>query len=138
MPGGRPSNYDPAMCDIFVDMSSRGCSKTEFCATMGLSFEVFRDYSAKHAEFAVAIKKGVSACQAWWEDQGRRHMENRDFNSTLWYMNMKNRFRSSEEPWHDKQTIAHEGGVSLSKETDDELDNRIRGLLASDTQEPAG
>ena len=115
MPAGRPTKYDPAFCDIFVEMSSRGCSKIEFCAQVGIWYEAFLNYQKKHEDFSKAVKKGELLCQAWWEKKGRENMDNRDFNYTGWYMNMKNRFRESVSPWHDKQTIEHTGGVTVER-----------------------
>ncbi len=132
MAGGRPTKYDPVFCEVFVEMSSHGCSRIEFCAQVGISYESFLAYQRRHPEFMEAVKRGLQLCQAWWERKGRENMGERDFNYTGWYMNMKNRFRSSEIPWSDSREIKHSGGVSMSKESDDELDNRIRSLMAAD------
>ena len=115
MPAGRPTKYDPAFCDIFVEMSSRGCSKTEFCATVGISFESFTVYRKEIVEFSDAVTRGELLCQAWWEKIGREGAADRNFNSQTWQFNMINRFRSTPETWINKKEVGHTGSVTVER-----------------------
>lgn len=60
---------------------------------MAKFFEMERDLPA----FAAFAEKGRTLSQAWWVYQARRNLFNKDFNTTLFNFNMKNRFG-----WADK------------------------------------
>ena len=44
-------------------------------------------------KFSETIKNGRLQSEAWWQRNGREELRNRDFNATLWFMNMRNRFK---------------------------------------------
>ena len=110
MPAGRPTKYDPSMCEIVVTLMAEGASRVEVCAELGICYETFQTYQEDHPEFSEAVKKGVQLCQAWWEREGRTNLKNKDFSYTGWYMNMKNRFK-----WTDRQEVEHSGKMTLEE-----------------------
>ena len=102
---GRPSKYQPWMCDKLIEMMKEGASLKEVAAELGISRETLRNWGDEKSktycpDFSGTIKKGLELSEAWWERQGRVNLHNKDFSCVLWYMNMKNRFG-----WRDKQEI---------------------------------
>lgn len=100
---GRPDHYEPWMCEKVIELMKNGASKTEVAAELNFGCkQMLYDYVQKYQEFADAVKKGELLSQSWWEKTGRNNISNREFNSALWYMNMKNRFG-----WRDKVDNTH-------------------------------
>lgn len=100
---GRPDHYEPWMDAKSVELMAEGASKTEVAAELGLgSKQMLYEYCKKYDSFRDAIKKGELLSEAWWERHGRKNIGNKEFNSTLWYMNMKNRFK-----WSDRTENSH-------------------------------
>lgn len=102
---GRPTKYNPDNNKNVITLMMEGASITEVAAFLDISRETIYDWIDEKSprynrDFSYTIKKGLSLSEAWWEKKGRVNLENKDFNSTLWYMNMKNRFK-----WADRQTI---------------------------------
>lgn len=96
----RPTKYDPTiMLPIIIDLMSEGASKVEVCAELGICNDTLIEWCKDQSkpEFSEAVKHGERLSEAWWQKKGRKNLENKDFSSTLWYMNMRNRFG-----WADK------------------------------------
>jgi len=104
--GGRPSKYDPAMCQRAIDMMAKGMSKEEVCYDpeegLGIAWSTFQLWQEKHLEFSAAIREGERACCAWWQKTGRTAALGgiQNFNATAYVFNMKNRFG-----WADKAEV---------------------------------
>jgi len=104
MPAGRPTKYKPEYCQKVEDLMYEGASIEEVAWTLRISKQTLYDWKEAHPEFLDAIKTGVENSKGWWKFQGRSNLKDKDFSSTLWYMNMKNRFG-----WADKQDLTSKG-----------------------------
>lgn len=118
MPGGRPSKYDPAMCDAVLAFGEDGMTLAEMAHGLGVDRATVNDWRDKNPEFSRAVKAGLDAAQAWWERQGRIATFGgiEGYNATSYIFQMKNRFS---EDWRDKQdrelTGPNGGPIAVSK-----------------------
>jgi len=95
--------------EVAIDCGSQGMSDIEIRKNLAIAkYRVLCTETweslLKDEFFAEVIKRARILCQAWWEEQGRKGLKAQHFNSALWFMNMKNRFK-----WRDKQPeeVAH-------------------------------
>jgi hypothetical protein len=112
MPGGRPTNYDPAFCGRVVEMAAEGCSLVEMAAEFGVVRDTLYEWAKVHPEFSDALARARTICQAWWEKVGRTGLVTQGFNAALWNKNVSCRFR---DDWTDKtqQELSGPGGKDL-------------------------
>ncbi len=118
MPAGRPTKYRSDMPDKIRALLSEGYSKAATAGKIGISNETLLVWEREKPEISEAIKEGEAASQTWWEDRGRDACLNGEFNPTVWWRNMQNRFG-----WREKTEHTGEGGgpiqVRVVKHADD-------------------
>lgn len=114
MPAGRPSKYNPAMCDMLEGMGHEGEGKAEAALELGICRDTFNEWERKHPGFSDAVKRFVFRSQAWWEKQGRLGTFGltEGFNATGYVFNMKNRFG---DDWKDKRENEVSGNLTIKK-----------------------
>jgi hypothetical protein len=61
MPGGRPSDYDPAFCQVVEDTMRAGLSKMAAAGRIGICYNTLRNWMDAHPEFLQAVKRGEAA-----------------------------------------------------------------------------
>lgn len=83
------------------DLMRNGGSIIEACQIMGICKETFYRWLKDPTKTAFRRKMDelMEASEAWWTRQGRENLNNRNFNSVLYNLNMVNRFK-----WNSAQT----------------------------------
>jgi orotate phosphoribosyltransferase-like protein len=115
---GRPTEYSEEMCEKIIELMKQGASKYEVALELNICEDSFYSYIKRHPKFAEAVKTGEWFSRGAWEREGRLSLRDKDFNSTLWYMNMKNR-----HGWKDRNETSHEINASLSDVTERRVRN---------------
>lgn len=120
-PGGRPTSYEPKFCDKVIELFRDGSSIAEIAYELDVAKSTIYEWIDKNEEFSNAMKKGKDISEGWWCKKGRVNIDNKDFNSTLWYMNMKNRFG-----WSDKQESTHNVNVTETQKKVRDADSEYK------------
>ena len=68
MPAGRPSKYDPAMCEAVREFMSRGYSRMAAAGHIGVCYDTLTNWCEVHPEFFQAVKDGQAARARFLED----------------------------------------------------------------------
>lgn len=116
MPAGRPTDYTPELCEKVIPLLKEGMSIQELGLELDVGYSTLYEWMDRHPEFAEAVKKGREFSEGWWMKRGREALDTKEFNSTIWYMNMKNRFK-----WKDKQDESNDDQKSLMQKLIDKL-----------------
>jgi DNA-binding transcriptional regulator YiaG len=94
---GRPRiEFDKTKKTDVLELFANGGSLTNLAAMLNVSIDTVDRWRKRDKEFLKLVKIGLVKSQHWWQEEGKTNLQNKEFNSTLWYMNMKNRFQ-----WHD-------------------------------------
>lgn len=117
---GRPSKYLPEYCDKAIELMSEGASIYEIAYEFRVNQDTIHEWVKVHPDFSEALKQGKDLSQGWWIKNGRINLQNREFNSTLWYMNMKNRFGWRDKPEETTKDTLIENLVELLKKQQEE------------------
>jgi hypothetical protein len=73
-------------------LMAQGASIAEVSLRLRVPFGKIRKWREEHDEFREAFEDGGVYALGWWEAMGRANITDKNFNSTLWLMQMVNRF----------------------------------------------
>lgn len=102
---GRPSKYDPRLCEWVEWLGSRGYSLKQICSMIGISNETMYAWMGNFPEFSESVARARDAAQTWWEVMGQAGLASKSFNFNLWNKIVSNRFRRD---YTDRKGIAYD------------------------------
>jgi DNA-binding XRE family transcriptional regulator len=109
MAGGRPTDYDPAFCEMVVDSMSAGYSKTATAGKLGVTKQTLLNWCEKHPEFFDAVKLGEVLRTAKLEEDLLGATEGPKVTSRIFAL--KN---AAPDEWRDKREVEHQGGLTIT------------------------
>lgn len=96
-----PSHWHESLLELYRRGGSDKEAKALIYSWIGkFSNNLWGRWMKEEEDFWETIKRGRILSEAWWEHEGRTNLLTKNFNVTLWYMNMRNRFG-----WANKRKI---------------------------------
>lgn len=117
-----PSN--PSWIEEVKQAYEEGASDIEVCRVMNFTLEEFNQLYETNPKFRKFIDLGRMMSKAWWYTQGRKHLQNKGFNTSLWSFNMKNKFG-----WAEKQENYGQNEIPEANLSTEELKTKVNSLL---------
>lgn len=90
---GRPPKYDPAFCDVIIELGKQGKSQAQMAAHLDVAKQTITDWANQHREFSDALARANSFAQAHFEDLAQTGLTDNKFNANLFKIIAYNRWR---------------------------------------------
>jgi len=134
-PIGRPTKYNPALCDKIADMGKEGLSRHQIGSRLGLHPTNISDWEAVHEEFRNALKEAKQHALDYWETLAQNHMiENPGgprINTGLWSRSMAARFPNEYRENNKVEVVGKNDGAIQVDVIHDFAKDLVADLLAA-------
>jgi len=110
---GRPSKYKKEFCDMLISHMSDGKSIESFAYRVNVCRDTISEWCKVHKDFSAAKKRGECASYTFWEHEGIRNRENKNYAWTYWIYSMKCRF--GKWGWNPDKDIAKDVAQKVSE-----------------------
>jgi hypothetical protein len=121
---GRPTKYDPALCEKVIEWGAAGKSRTWMCAEIGIDRSTIDEWAKVHEDFSLALARAKVLEQRWWEDVGQNGLTDKSFQGSLWSRSMAARFPHE---WRETANVNHGVQDSLG-DLLSSIDGKSRGI----------
>lgn len=128
---GRPTKYDPAMCEQVIECLAQGYSLSAAAGYIGISRQTLYQWTEENPEFSDAVRVGQAKAAIWWETAGKGVAIGEDGSAPMIMFGLKNRVR---DDWADRRevTAEHSGKVQTEDVTPQALADRLAGMSPED------
>ncbi len=89
---GRPSDYKPEYAQRALELLYNGASKVQLCREFMVHRDTIDHWENTIKEFSDAVECGCGYSEGYWIGMGHDNLNNKDFNTRLYELNMMNRF----------------------------------------------
>lgn len=100
----------------------KGASDAEVISVLRITRTKFNNLLSEDNYFMEVVEFGRDLAKAFWYKQARDNLKNKNFQTSLWYHVMKNRFG-----WSDK--ITTQDMTPVQEKSDDEIREEVEKLL---------
>lgn len=97
---GRPTEYDPAFCEIAIQAGAEGDGLAGIAAKIGIVRSTLNEWVDRYPDFSAAIAHARELSLSWWEQQGKDGIwAGKQFNAQAYSLQVRNRFP---EDWRER------------------------------------
>lgn len=89
---GRPPKYDPAFCDVIIELGKQGKSQVQMAAHLDVCKATITQWAQQHPAFSNALTRARIYAQAHFEDLAQAGLADSKFNANLFKIIAYNRF----------------------------------------------
>lgn len=109
---GRPTKYDPAHCDVAVEIMGQGFSETVLAGELGVCLDTITEWKNVHPDFSASVKLGRSKGAKVWEERLAAVAKDGGGNATAIIFALKNR---NPAEWRDKTETEISGSLKVEE-----------------------
>lgn len=102
---------------VALEEYAEGATDAEICALLQITMKEFNKQYEGNDAFKAVIDYGRTLSKAWWDNKGRKNLDNKSFNTALFVA-----YRKNYHGWADKTETTTISEMSMSA---DELDQEL-------------